>query len=118
MLTEAMSASTKVVQKQAITIDVMNGTSIAGYDTLAATRLNYAGYETHIIPSDRQDYAYSVLIDKTATQDRNQSTPILNVMGLLSGSLISSPDANGSVNYLLILGYDYEPCFKPEQLGQ
>src|SRR5919109_4750915 len=68
MLTEAMSPSTQIVQKQAVVIEVMNGTSIAGYETLAATRLNYAGYETRIIPSDRQDYAYSVLIDKTAAQ--------------------------------------------------
>jgi hypothetical protein len=117
MLTEALSASIKVVEKQTIKIDIMNGTSIAGYDALAATRLNYAGYETHIIPSDRQDYAYSVLIDKTAAQDSNQSNPIMNVLGLLPGSLISGPDANSAAHYLLILGYDYEPCFKPENLG-
>jgi len=118
MLTEAMSASTKVVEKQIIKIDIMNGTSIAGYDALAATRLNYAGYETHIIPSDRQDYAYSVLIDKTATQDSNQSNPVLGVLGLQPSSLIAGPDPNSDTNYLLILGYDYEPCFKPENLGQ
>jgi LCP family protein required for cell wall assembly len=118
LLTEALSASTKTVQRQAITIDVMNGTSIAGYETLASNRLNYAGYETRIIPSDRQDYAYSVLIDKTAVQDRSTSNPILNVMGLLSGSLIPAPDVNSSANYLLILGYDYQPCFRPESLGQ
>ena len=96
----------------------MNGTSIAGYDTLASNRLNYAGYETHIIPSDRQDYAYSVLIDKSAAQDRNLSNPILNVMGMLPGSLIPAADPNSSSHYLLILGYDYQPCFKPESLGQ
>ena len=118
MLTEALSASTKTVERQTIVIDVMNGTSITGYETLAATRLNYAGYETHIIPSDRQDYAYSVLIDKTATQDRAQSDPILNVMGLLPGSVISGPDPASKSHYLLILGYDYEPCFSPEKLGQ
>jgi len=118
MLTEALSASTKTVERQKIVIDVMNGTSITGYETLAATRLNYAGYETHIIPSDRQDYAYSVLIDKTATQDRAQSDPILNAMGLLPGSVISGPDPNSKSHYLLILGYDYEPCFSPEKLGQ
>jgi polyisoprenyl-teichoic acid--peptidoglycan teichoic acid transferase len=118
MLTEALSASTKTVERKKIVIDVMNGTSITGYETLAATRLNYAGYETHIIPSDRQDYAYSVLIDKTATQDRTQSDPILNAMGLLPGSVISGPDPNSSAHYLLILGYDYEPCFSPEKLGQ
>jgi LCP family protein required for cell wall assembly len=118
MLTEALSASTKTVERQKTVIDVMNGTSITGYETLAATRLNYAGYETHIIPSDRQDYAYSVLIDKTATQDHSQSDPILDVMGLLPGSVISGPDPNSSAQYLLILGYDYEPCFSPEKLGQ
>lgn len=118
MLTEALSASTKTVERQKTVIDVMNGTSIAGYETLAATRLNYAGYETHIVPSDRQDYAYSVLIDKTAAQDRAQSDPILDVMGLLPGSVISGPDPNSSAHYLLILGYDYEPCFSPEKLGQ
>ena len=115
MLTEALSPSTQIVEKQSIVIDVMNGTSIVGYETLAASRLNYAGYETHIIPSDRQDYAYSVLIDKTGTQD---STPILNVMGMLPGSAISSPDPNSKAHYLLVIGYDYEPCFRPEKLGE
>lgn len=113
MLTEAMSPSTQTVQRQAVVINVMNGTSIPGYETLAATRLNYAGYETHIVPSDRQDYAYSVLIDKTPAQDRAQSDPILSVMGMLPGSLIPGPDPNSTAHYLLILGYDYQPCFSP-----
>src|SRR5512140_2258800 len=43
LLTEAMSPSTQTVQRQTIVIDVMNGTSIPGYETLASTRLNYAG---------------------------------------------------------------------------
>jgi LCP family protein required for cell wall assembly len=115
LLTEALSPATQIVEKQSIVIDVMNGTTIAGYETLAANRLNYAGYETHIIPSDRADYAYSVLIDQREGQD---STPILNVMGMLPGSVISSPDANSKGHYLLIVGYDYQPCFRPENLGE
>ncbi len=99
-------------------IDVMNGTTIQGYANLAATQLNYAGYETNIIPSDRTDYAYSVLIDKTAAQDPNASNPILNLMGMQPSSLIASPDTNSKAHYLLIVGYDYEPCFKPENLVQ
>ncbi|HEY3473624.1 MAG TPA: LCP family protein, partial [Anaerolineales bacterium] len=118
MLTEALSPATEIVQKQSIVMDVMNGTSIAGYDTLAANRLNYAGYETHIIPTDRQDYAYSVLIDKRAVQDSAQTTSILDVMGMLPGSVISSPDPNSKSHYLLIIGYDYQPCFRPENLGE
>src|SRR4030095_8101340 len=81
LLTQALSASTTTVERQTVSIDVMNGTSVPGYETLAATRLNYAGYETHIIPPDRPDYAYSVLIDKSAAQDRSVSDSILAVMG-------------------------------------
>lgn len=114
LLTEALSPATQIVEKQSIVIDVMNGTTIPGYETLAANRLNYAGYETHIIPSDRTDYAYSVLIDKSGTQD---STPILNVMGMQPDGVISSPDSNSKAHYLLIIGYDYQPCFRPENLG-
>jgi hypothetical protein len=99
-------------------IDVMNGTSIAGYDTLASNRLNQAGCETRVIPSDRQDYAYSVLIDKSVAQDRAVGDSILNVMGMPSGNLIPAADPNSSSHYLLILGYDYQRCFKPESLGQ
>jgi len=118
MLTDAMSASARPAEKQAVIIDVMNGTNIEGYANLAATRLNYAGYETNIILSDRTDYAYSVLIDKTTAQDPNLSNPILNVMGMQPGGVIASPDANSKAHYLLIVGYDYEPCFKPENMGQ
>jgi hypothetical protein len=118
MLTEALSASARPAEKQAVVIDVMNGTSIDGYANLAATRLNYAGYETNIVPSDRQDYAYSVLIDKTAAQDPNLSNPILNVMGMQPSSVVASPDAKSKAHYLLIVGYDYEPCFKPENMVQ
>jgi len=118
LLTEALSPSTKSVERQTVTIEVMNGTSIPGYDTLASNRLNYAGFETMIIPSDRQDYAYSVLIDKTSTQDRNVSDSILSTMGMVSGSLIPSPDPSRSAEYLLIVGYDYEPCFRPEKLTE
>ena len=118
LLTEALTPSTRTVQRQAITIEVMNGTSIPGYEELASTRLNYAGFETKIVPTDRQDYAYSVLIDKSAVQDHSTSDTILNVLGMLPGSLIPSPDANSSEGYLLILGYDYQPCFRPEKLTE
>ena len=66
----------------------------------------------------RQDYANSVLIDKTAVQDLNLSNPILNVMGMLPNSRISASDPASPAHYLLILGYDYQPCFSPESLGQ
>jgi hypothetical protein len=95
----------------------MNGTNTPGWEALAATRLNYAGYKTNIVPSDRTDYAYSVLIDKTAVQDRSFTDTIIDIMGMSPSSLISGPDPNSKSNYLLILGSDYQPCFRPEKLS-
>jgi LCP family protein required for cell wall assembly len=118
LLTEALSPSSRTVQRQTVVIEVMNGTSIPGYETLAATRLNYAGFETRVIQSDRQDYAYSVLVDRSLAQDRSVSNSILNVMGMLTGSLISAPQENSTSQYLLILGYDYQPCFRPEKMTE
>ncbi len=116
MIAEALSPSAHSVERQSIVIEVMNGTRIANLETLAATRLNYAGYETRIVPPERQDYAHSVLIDKTAVQDRNFSDPIFNALGIAPSSLISALGPASVASYLLILGSDYQPCFHPETL--
>lgn len=39
-------------------------------------------------------------------------------MGMLPGSVISAPDPNNKAHYLLIVGYNYQPCFRPEALGE
>jgi hypothetical protein len=39
-------------------------------------------------------------------------------MGIQPGEVIASPDAKSKAHYLLIVGADYEPCFKPENMGQ
>ncbi len=117
MLTEATSLSATAEQRQTISIEVQNGTTFANWDTLAANRLNYAGFATTISPADRQDYGNSVLIDLTSTQDSNTRNTILNGLGLYSANIISLPDSNSAVQYRLILGYDYQPCFQPQDLS-
>jgi hypothetical protein len=39
-------------------------------------------------------------------------------MGMLPGSVISSLDPNSKAHDLLIIGYDYQPCFSPEKMGE
>jgi hypothetical protein len=55
-------------------------------------------------------FSPSVLIDKTGTQDSN---PILDVTGMLSGSVISKPDPNSKAHYLLTTGYDSSRVLVP-----
>ena len=116
MIQEALIPSPRLAERERAIIEVQNGTPFEGWDALAAARLNYAGYEARLAPADRRDYGYSILVDLTTTQDANQSSNILSVLGLYSGSLIPMPDPNSTAGYRVILGYDYQPCFNPENL--
>jgi len=117
MLIEATTLSTYAVQRKVITVNVQNGASFDAWDALAASRLNYAGYQTTISNADRRDYTSSVIVDFTPGQDPNQRQTILSTLNLFSASVISLPDANSPVQYRVILGYDYEPCFQPQDLS-
>jgi LCP family protein required for cell wall assembly len=117
MLQEAMAPSQRAVERQTVTIEVQNGTPNDGWDQLAASRLNYAGYETHIAPADRRDYGYSTLIDLNAVTDPDRNNTLLAVLGLPPANLAVIPDTNSPVQYRLILGADYNPCFRPEGLS-
>lgn len=117
MLAQATSLSTVAAQREAIRIEVQNGSPLDGWDSLAADRLNYAGYLTTVSAADRRDYTNSVLIDMTSAQDAHAQGTILNSLGLYSASVISLPDPNSQVQYRLILGYDYQPCFQPQDLS-
>jgi LCP family protein required for cell wall assembly len=117
MLEQATSLSHVTVERQAVSVEVENGTTNDGWDTLAASRLNYAGFDTRMSQADRRDYTTSVLVDFTAAQDGAARGAVLNGLGLYSAAVLSSPDPSSAVQYRLIIGYDYQPCFKPQELS-
>jgi hypothetical protein len=117
MLIEATTLSTYAVERKTIKVDVQNGASFDTLDALAASRLNYAGYQTTLSNADRRDYASSVIVDFTPGQDPNQRQTIISTLNLYSANVISLPDANSPVQYRVILGSDYEPCFQPQDLS-
>jgi hypothetical protein len=117
MLIEATTLSTYAIERKVITVDVQNGAPFDTWDALAASRLNYAGYKTTISTPDRRDYAASVIVDFTPGQDANQRQAIISSLNLYSANIISLPDANSPMQYRVILGYDYEPCFQPQDLS-
>jgi hypothetical protein len=118
MLAEATTLSPRAAEREALTVEVQNGTNNENMEALAASHLNYAGYVSHISAADRRDYTYSVLYDLTTAQDTNEQNLILSALGLAdSGSIVSQPDPDSKVAYRLVLGYDYDPCFRPEELS-
>lgn len=119
MLIEATTLSPYAVTRQMVTVEVQNGASFDTLESLAASRLNYAGYETKIASADRRDYTSSVIVDFTPGQDAAQRQTLISTLGLYASraNVLSLPDANNPVQYRVILGSDYEPCFQPEDLS-
>ena len=116
LLIEATTLSTFAAARDSITVEVQNGSYFDTMDALAASRLNYAGYETFTSSADNRNYGNTVLVDFTTSQDPNERQTILNVLGTYSANVLSIPDPNSKAQYRVILGADYEACFKPEDL--
>ncbi len=103
MLQRAISPSPRQQERQTWRVEVRNGTPNAGWDALAAERLNYAGYETLLRASDQRDYAQTLLYDLTPDQDRARSASLLAVLGLPASALVSVPSPVADSAYVLIL---------------
>ena len=96
-------------------VEVRNGTDNSGWDSLAAERLTYAGYATRLAPADRQDYADSLLYDLSASPDLDRGTSLLSLLGLPPSAFVTAP-AETDIDYALVVGEDYQPCFNPSAL--
>ncbi len=117
MLLEASTVSTNAVTRKTITVEVQNGSTFDTWDALAASRLNYAGYQTIISAADRRDYPSSVLVDFTANQDPNERETIIAALNLYSANIIALPGGSPNAQYRVILGNDYDSCFEPQDLS-
>ena len=116
MLQQALAPAPRAAEAEALTVEVRNGTANPGWDSLAAERLNYDGYNTRLSVADRQDYLNSLLYDLSATPDLSRDGSMLNVLGLPPAAFISAP-MQVDVNYVLIVGADYQPCFNPAAIS-
>ena len=116
LLQQALSPNSREPDRDALTVEIRNGTGNEGWDALAAQRLNYAGYNTRLSPADRPDYGNSFLYDLGATPQANRDASMLAILGLPNTALISAP-TDTDVNYVLIVGQDYKPCFDPTNMA-
>lgn len=116
MIKEALAASPRQEERKAIQIEIQNGSSNDNWETLAAQRLNYAGYATTFHAADNREHAQTLLYDLTPEQDRTRTTSLLAILGLPDSALVSAPRSNPNTPYALIVGNDYEPCFDPHVL--
>ncbi len=117
MLLEATTLSSYTIARKTITVEIQNGSPVDTLDALAASRLNYAGYQTIVSNADNRNYASSVIVDFTSNQDANERQAIIAALNLSSANVISLPNGNPNAQYGVILGADYDPCFQPQDLS-
>jgi hypothetical protein len=113
LLIQATSLSDTALHRQAISVEVQNGTNVNGLDGLAANRLNYAGYATHISQADAQNHQTSVLVDASDSRTCSCGPSRRAWIGRRDPF---HPDPAASTKYRLIVGDDYQACFRPEDL--
>lgn len=116
MLAEALSPSPRQQERQVYTIEIRNGSWYDGWDALAAERLNYAGYQTSFGAAEDRQQAFTLLYDLSADQNQQRAASLLAILGLGPEALVSAPDSNSKVDYVLVIGNNYQPCFKPAEL--
>jgi len=100
-------------------IEIINQTSNQGWDSLAAERLHYAGFETKFVsPKSSENPKKTWLYDLSGSHDPQQTAAILALLGLPGDHLIVESSETGGAQYRLILGSDYNPCFNPSKINK
>jgi LCP family protein required for cell wall assembly len=119
LIQEALSPPTLIEAAHTqLVVEVWNGTTKSDLDILAAERLHYAGFDTQINISDRNDYGQTLLFDFTTEQDPETQEQLLSLYGLDTAMLISFPDPDYPFDFRLIIGADFNPCFKPAEIDR
>ena len=125
LLEQAMSPPDPAARStHAALVEIYNTTDHPGWDSLAAERLHYAGFETRPASPALDDLrlmgdgSQTLLFDFTPTQGADQASNLLAILGLPTSRLRSSPTPNSTASYRLVLGMDYDPCFDPARFTQ
>ena len=117
MIRAATTYSEVSVYRKAVRVEVQNATFIESLEFLAASRLNYAGYDAVPAPAGEQGSTVTMLVDLTAEQDPAARQSLAHALGLPAAPHLAEPSAGGDISYRVILGSDYEACFEPQDLS-
>jgi hypothetical protein len=92
-------------------VEVQNGTDLADWTELVASRLRWQGVQVVSVgPADRFDYQGSLIIDYT---DKSHTLALLTrVLYLPPDRIHRQLDFSSPVDIRVILGRDFQPCHR------
>lgn len=95
------------------TVEVVNASAHADWGHLAAARLTYAGFRTHVARGRASAEATHVVDYGLA--DKAQRDRLLRSLGLAEDDVRLRADASSPFVFTLVVGDDYDPCFNPRR---
>ncbi len=102
----------ELIPEVALTVEVFNVSQREPMGALAAERLEYSGFATHVAVHSPEQETSTYLIDYGLAQD-GSTQEILQSFGLSGQDLVSEPDPTSPFAFRLVVGDDYDPCFNP-----
>lgn len=92
------------------TIEVVNGSGVAGLEQVAADRLAWEGFVPQVV-EERSDYRnYTVIYDYTG-QTKGSSIEVLQtILRVSDEGVVLEPDPNREVDFRVVLGGMYYSC--------
>jgi LCP family protein required for cell wall assembly len=112
MMQEAVQPPVDVIET-GVLVEVWNRSGNPDWDTLAAERLHYAGYETVILTSGGETVEQTMLYDFRGGDRDDQADTLLEALGLGDSRWDPESDPDHETDFRLVLGEDYDPCFNP-----
>ncbi len=98
--------------EQIVTVEVINVSARQDYGTLAAARLEHAGFETHVATEAEAPGTPTHLID-FGQIDGSARDQLVQDLGLNPAAVVAQPEAPSIFPFRLVVGDDYNPCFDP-----
>lgn len=92
-------------------IEVLNGTTHASWDRVAAEQLGWSGYPA--VPAGQAELnnqTNTIIYDYTGATKGSIIEGIAETLRVSADRIISEPDANRTVDYRVVLGEDYDSC--------
>jgi LCP family protein required for cell wall assembly len=95
-----------------ISVEVVNASSHAEYDTLAAERLIYEGFDAVVSDEGATPSSTTRLIDYGFGSDADRQR-LASALNLSSSAISVEPNLSSPYSYRLLVGNNYSPCFNP-----
>lgn len=114
-LQEIFSPPQNVAAQAQVRVEVWNGAPDPAWGLLAADQLKWEGYlVSNVAPADRSDYAQTKLIDFSTTSKGSRRGALAAMLRVNAANIVAQPDPNSPAQYRVIVGADYQPCWRPK----